>query len=310
MMNFSAILQKIRLNYVPFWQRTKPILFTGIILFMLGSAGIALYANWTVLVNFDWQINLFALTMTFVFYVINLLLIGWGWSLIAASVSIKGTVFEHFRIFVLSNLGKRLPGTLWYVAGRVAMYQKPETSKSTVALASGIEAVLLLNGAIVCYLAFSAFSLVPHYYIGWLLAIVLLSAITIHPKVVALALRRFRHTDKAVTAFRYRQLLIWLLIYIAGWACGGITVFWWLRALTSISWSTMPAIIAAWALAGSLSSLLIISPSGLGIREVTLVVMLSSIVPQPIAVVAAIMLRVLLTGYQAVIAGLVFVFSR
>ena len=246
--------------------------------------------------------------MTFVFYSLNLFLIVFVWYLIARRLRIGGTFFEHFQVFTLTDLAKRIPGTFWYIAGRMLAYERHGTSKSVVALGSALEAILLIDGAIVSYLLVSYFGREDGNLAWWLLAILGLSLVLVHPRVVGQIVKR-RRSLELTPQVGYGQMLGWLLIYVLGWIVGGITVYWWLQTLTDVPGSDLPQVISAWVLAGALSSLFFFSPGGFGIREISLTFLLSRVVPMPVAIVAAISLRILLTGYQLVYAGLVLAVS-
>lgn len=301
--HFAGLTNKL---YQKRWVRL--LLFGTIILAVFFSLLFSLYANWQVLVNYKWQINYGALELTFVFYSLNLLAIIYGWHLIMGGLANNWKFSEHFRIYVLTELAKRLPGSLIHVAGRLIMYERMNTRKSLVVLGSGLEAILMVVSAAIVYLLASSFNR-EKYGEGWLIGAVILGLILMHPTVINLILTKIKNVNHT-QPLKYRQILLWLLFYALGWSLGGVTVFWLINTLTPLPFNQLPQVIAAWTLAGSLSSLIFFSPSGLGIQEITLTVLIGQLIPEPIAIIVAILLRILLTLYQIIWVGLVLLFSK
>ena len=57
-------------------------------------------------------------------------------------------------------------------------------------------------------------------------------------------------------------------------------------------------VIADWTLAGVVTSIITFVPAGLGLREVTLTLLLSRYMPEHIAVSSAVLMRLLMTSYS------------
>jgi hypothetical protein len=60
-------------------------------------------------------------------------------------------------------------------------------------------------------------------------------------------------------------------------------------------------VLADWTLAGMLGAFVTFVPASLGLKEATLTLLMSRYMPEHIAVVAAILLRLLTTGYSMVL---------
>ena len=280
------------------------LLFAALFFIVIAILLSVLYQNREMLLTYPWEINLWALGATFITYSLGVGLIISGWFRLIRSLIPKGSYYQHFRIYVLTNLAKRIPGPLIHIAGRLVMYQSVGIEAKFVTVGSGIEAVLLLLSAILSYLLAMGFSHKNQYFEWWLITSVALGLILIHPKSITFLLSKLKKQSN-VQALSYTNSLTWLVFYIAGWILGGMTVFWLINVLTPLPATHLPDVVAAWTLAGTMSSLIFFSPSGLGVQEITLAVMLSQLIPAPVAVIIAVLLRVMLMSYQMIWAGLV-----
>ena len=290
-----------------FWQKgygliqhrvSRILLTVGLIVFVVVTLIYVIYANWALLLNFEWQINFWALALSFLFYSLNLIAIIVGWHLIMGYVANCWQFWGHFNIYVMSDLAKRVPGSLWHVVGRVMMYEQLGVKKSLVVLGSGIEAILMIISSILAYLFAYSFSQSNPYFAWWLPITLIISLILIHPRVIHFALKKFKNIPHPSTRLSYQTLLSWLLFYIMGWSLGGLILFSLINIITPLSYQFIPDVIAAWALAGVLSSLIFFSPSGLGVQEITLSLMIGQLIPEPVAIIVAVLLRILITFYQ------------
>ena len=93
------------------------------------------------------------------------------------------------------------------------------------------------------------------------------------------------------TNFQYRKLAAWVGGYVLVRLLAGGLAFCDGNAIYTIPIQSLPYIIGSWTLVGVLSSLLFFSPSNLGFNEVTFSLLLSNILPSPIAVIIALLLR-------------------
>lgn len=295
-------------RFLPLFHPNKLVMLTSVALsiFTSWSLGYIIYQNWDLLIHYEWRLDFWFLSLSFFFYVLNLVLVAWGWSLLLRDMGAQGIFWDHFQIFVLSDLSKRLPGKFWYITGRMSMYQEYSVTKTTVAFASGVEAVLMLNGAIVGYLLASPWGLETQHWGARLLLVSLLSFALIHPRTVNWLLRRFKKRE-ITHQLAYGKLLRWLIIYAAGWLCGGLMLYGWLCTLVAVPLTHLPTVIAAWTLTGVVSNLIWFVPGTLGVRETTLTLLFNQFIAMPTAFLAALLLRILLLGYQLIFYAIIMI---
>ena len=303
------MLSKLKV-FFPLFPANKVVMVASVILtiFTSWSLGYVIFKNWNLLLTYQWNLDLWSLAASFLFYIVNLFLVAWGWFLLLRDMGARGLFWDHFQIFVLSDLSKRLPGKYWYITGRMVLYKEYNVTKTTVAFASGLEAVLMLNGAIIGYLLVSPWGLETQQWGLRLFFVSVVSFVLIHPRTVNWLLRRFKKRE-ITHQLSYRKLLSWLMIYTSGWICGGLMLYGWLCAMTPVPLAQLPTVIAAWTLTGVLSNLIWFIPGTFGVREAALTLLFTQFIAMPTAFLAALLLRILLLGYQFIFLGVV-VLSR
>lgn len=270
-----------------------------ILLVVLVGLGAMLYDSRELLLSYPWRVYPVPLATSFLTYSFALGLAIWAWGMMVNSVVGKAGWLKHARIYCLSNLGRRLPGLFWDVVGRVIMYQREGLPRVLVTVVSGLEFVLLLlSGIVVTLLTWPLLASSRFGNPWWLLLGLISGLVAIHPTIIKLALRKLSKEATVASDVRYRDVVMWLTIYAVIWGIGGIILFSMIATIYPVSVTLLPGIIGVWSLSGVVSMVATFSPSGLGIRELTLSMLLSLFIPAGVAVVVAILARLLLTLYE------------
>lgn len=222
-----------------------------------------------------------------------------GWSLIIGTLSACWSVFEHTRIYTVTAVTRRLPGTFWYMLGRVVLYERLGVPRGLTALASGLEFVaMVLGGTLVALLTWPL--VLGGQTLNPLLVLLplLIAALLLNPPLVRSLVRRFGRSAGA-PAVRYRQVLLWIGVFALTWYIGGVLLFVVTRAVTPLPLSRLPAIVGVWAVAGVAATLFFsFLPFGLGATELTLAALLTPFVPTGEALFIALVMRVILTACE------------
>lgn len=215
------------------------------------------------------------------------------------------------RAYLVSHLGKYVPGKAMVVVMRVTMSTPYGARASTAAYATFYETfVMMAAGAIVATLGYAAssdsaraISLAsgPIDHIALLpcsLALAVLFVVLIHPRVFTLLAKGFSTPFPAISAdampaFSTGLLITGLLLTGLAWLLLGLSQVAVIRSITPqpIRMEAMPPIIACVALATVAGFVVAIFPGGLVIREGIIMAALAPAVGNSVAVVAAIGLR-------------------
>jgi glycosyltransferase 2 family protein len=263
--------------------------------------GFLLYRQRDIILHYHWEFKPLPLILAFLIFSVALfwMAIVWGW--IINNIGIKLSYLKHIRYYVMSNLAKRIPGTIWYVASRFQLYLSEGLSAKITTVASGIEMILVMLAGILIVIIFSTQTLIE-YHISPIILIVIffLGLIIVHPKVIQWILLQRKVEGNTLSYF---FVIKGILFYIFSWIMGGSVLFEIGNMIYPIPINELTYVITSWTLVGIISTILFFSPSNFGITEIGLSLLLSRIVPSSIAVLIAISSRILMTLFEIIWAG-------
>ena len=255
-----------------------------------------LYSNWQALRNYNWIFNysylLLASAAMFLTFMSNIV----GWGLIVKRLGGPSSFLKNTEIYCLAAHSKRLPGLVWYVAGRAYLYEREAIPISVVVQSSVWEMVLLLLSGLVVYGGFLPFYRKSQYVsFNYLLIVIIpLLLLTVFPALFQRVLRYLKPKESGIQIVRvgWRDKLLWFSVYVLGWIAGGAILYFLAGSVSEVSLSLLPACWGFVALSGVLSTLSFFLPSGLGVREVSLSLLLSSYIPLPVAIALSVLFRI------------------
>ena len=290
------------------WKKAALTFFT--ILISVGILFALLYREREVLLTYDWDLNwayIFAAMVILIFGLIAAALI---WADMMRSLGSRVSTSDHVRYYAISQLAKRLPGTIWYVAGRGYLYKQHGESVRMVTVASSLELVISVVSGAALTLALATYILadLPSYYRIGLIAAALVGMAATHPRVIDAVLHRLGIHDAPKVP--YANIIRWLLLYLIPWLVGGLVLYLIAISVLPLPLSDLPYVMGAFSLVGTLSVLVIFLPSNFGFTEVGLSLLLSAIMPSSFAVLIAVLTRVLMLVYELIGLGLITLFMR
>ena len=101
------------------------------------------------------------------------------------------------------------------------------------------------------------------------------------------------------------QVISWLLLRMALVLAGGVMIFFTIRIFTPLRFDSLLFVLGARALSGAAGMLTFLLPSSMGASDLTLLAMLSTIIPTSLATVIALLVRIYTTLFELVF-GLIF----
>ena len=278
------------------------------ILLTTGVLGYLIYSEWNVLYSLLYSIRPWVLILSFCIYSVILLFTSFVWANIMDRLGHKVAFRKHFLTFCISALGKRLPGTLWYVAWRANLYKDDGYQAKFVILTSSVEMVIIVVAAIVVSLFFSIPLILQFSYsIIAFIIVIIGSLLFLHPKINKWI---FNKLNVELSKFNYKDILKWIFIYILVWLLVGSLLFTFANLFSSIEITYLSYFIGASALTGVLSRLFLFLPSHFGFGEVSLSLLLSGIMPSSLAVIVALSNRIIITFFEIVWAVLAILIKR
>ena len=277
-----------------------------VLLVCAGFLGYKAYDSWEALRAYDWQIQYIRLVPSFLLYLVYLFFAVWGWQSIMNRLAHRLPFVDHLRIYSFTNLMRRIPaGLVWSTLGRVYAYQKQQIPARASAVGSFLEIVLaVMSGLPLAVLAAYAFGFLPPWAAIMLGAVaVALDLIVLHPAVLAKLFSVVRH-EPLQARLSYRDTLPWALIYTMVWLMGGVGLFMVARLFVDLPLDVFAQVVGVWVLSSLIAFLTILSPSGLGVRELSMTVLLGLFLPDPLPLLIALAMRLIWTLYD-LIAGVV-----
>jgi glycosyltransferase 2 family protein len=269
--------------------------------------GVVIYREWELLLSVQWSIQPIAILGGFLLFLSAFLVAALTWADIMKSLGSDLPRGLHVRYYGISQLARRLPGTLWYIAGRGYLYKQHDESIRRVSAASGVELVImivsgLLLGLLLTVLPFTSpfINLLNNYrlsfqYIG--LSFFLIGLIVLYPPVFDWMMKRI---GLDIPQIPFGCFLRWLGGYMFTWLAGGIVFYLIAHSIFNLPWSEMLRLAAAWVIVGISSMLVFFFPTNLGFSEVGLTLILSTILPASVAAVSAIISRVVMMVFEIV----------
>lgn len=233
------------------------------------------------------------------------------WHLLTVMLDTSIPVRRAMASWLVSQLGKYLPGKVFLYAGRLWFYVRNGRQAGPVTLAFSIELVGTFAASILTVLlamATGSFVDVGAYrwaFVAGLVALVL----ALHPRVLSAGVRlvaRVAGRQPFGVPLSYPQSLAFIGLYAMAWAMFGVAFFFLVASLYPIEPDAILALAAAFSFASMVGMLAVFVPSGLGVREGLLVVFLSSLMPVPVAILVSLVARVWFTAVELAVAGVAY----
>lgn len=272
------------------------------ILILIGSflfLGYATYLGWDTLKAHLRNFNYWFLGLAVLCYPLGFVPTIWNWHAIMTRVGGFDSVRKNARAYCLSCLPKRIPGVIWYIGSRIALYREHEVGAPATLAATAIETVtLVLSGISVYILASGVGSLTMHSTLrdSAIAASILALTAPLWTPVLYRGIRKVLARVGVSVSVEFSSLDVWYLLGISAlaWAGGGWILYLVANAVTAVPLRELPNLIGVWGAAGAVSLVAGLLVQGMGLREVTLAILLRRLMPLPVAAVVSVLFRLLL----------------
>jgi hypothetical protein len=305
-MPLDSLLQRLQPLSTVLRRPTVRRVVSGLVVILsFGYLGSVLARNWDDLIAYDWHVDYRQALLAFVCYSFALGFAVLGWTLMMRHLTPVSSLGKHLKYYAYTNLLKRLPAPLLNIFGRVYFYQQEGIANSLMVTISLLEWVVIILSGLIVYLLSSPFLPLPPIWRSPLIptGILIIGALLVRPKTLRAVLRLFGQGDLPVS-FGYGDLVLWVVVYSMVWGVGGLVLYVGINTIYALPVARLPAAIGIWTVAGLIPTLMLITPVGLGLKELTLSFLLSYLMPSPLAVVVALLMRVGLILFE-IIWGLV-----
>lgn len=271
----------------------------------LGYVARTLVVNWDELTGRDVPFDGLYVALAVPFGLAYVVLRGWLWHRIIARLGAEVPARIDVAIWLVAMLGKYVPGKVFMVLGRVFFYRKAGLASSRVALGFAYEMLSLFMVAMffagvgVTWPEAVGGRLINGLSLVGLVVLVLVS----HPSLLRAVVRRarpLRALEEALPAVRPHDPVVWGLGMLLCYGVLGVGFFLLARALAPVSPTSAFELTAAFATAGVAGIVMVLAPSGLGVREGVLTLLLSPLLTPGVAAALALLSRLWLTAAELV----------
>jgi uncharacterized membrane protein YbhN (UPF0104 family) len=296
---------------LPAFLRRRRVIVGLQLAFLAAGIGFLVYAvrdTWAealpLLEDVDPLFLLAALAVLAAYYL--LFVVGWQWILAALGIRVAYRIALQSEM--ASMLAKYIPGGVWTPLARIVWLRRAGGVRDTSFVLSSIllEAGLSAVAGILVFLAGLAFVEEANTPLWPLLAFGVLLAVLLHPRVfTALARALFRrfHAPEP-PRLPYRALVSLLAYYSFTWLVGGAALYLLLRSLDADpGLETIPYLGGAAAVGAIVAVLVVFAPSGLGVREASMYVLLEVVVSSGAALAVTVLNRLAITIVEALLLG-------
>jgi len=279
-----------------FWRKAAKVLLVGVVVFFLG---LNIYHGRHRASRFQWNVRPWPLVVSFALALAFWFMTGMGWNWMVRCLGGSLALRKGMKVYFLSNLGWYLPGKVWYAVGRAYLGQREGVSVGVISTSVLMEMVLsLTSSALMATLALPLLSPLlgaKSLYLG--IAVLVIGLAVLHPALMkpSLALlERLLPGPERVTSppLRYSLMMGLLAGYLFIWGFVGAAFFVLLNAVYPLPLAWLPTVIAIYAVSWIAGFLAPFAPSGLGVREGAMILLLGQYLPVPAVTATAILFRI------------------
>jgi len=254
-----------------------------------------LYVNWNKIAQYDWHINYYFLVFSWLLSIGGGFLLALGWNLILRVLGGRLTHKKALKIFFITDLAKYIPGKVWTMVGKVYMCRKEGVPVAVTSTSVVIQPLIqVISGLLIFLLSLPFWTKTSDFMnnLYFLFFLIPVGLLFLHPAIMAkplnFVLRKLKQKPIELN-IKYRDILLILLLWCGLWVLTGITFYLLIISVHPFPLSNLPVTIGIFAIAGVSQFL---TPSGIGVLEGMLTVLLGLYFPLPVAILIALLARV------------------
>ena len=257
----------------------------------------SLVQNWAVLSNYPWSVLPGRALLGQILLVAGMSLLPAVYRRILAGFGSPFGYLQVFEGFFIAHLTKYLPGGIWVVPGRAVVFQKMGVNVMTTTLGYLLEHFVLLFAGVLVFLPYlfytTATQIDPLVWVGTalaLLAVFLFLGTKPANRLLSLGLKKlgYRLDNLSISL---RVILPILLIDLLHWLIVGSGFFMLASSLYPIPRQAWLAMAGVFSISWVIGFIAFLTPSGLGVREGVMALLLAPFMPAPFPAIIALAAR-------------------
>jgi glycosyltransferase 2 family protein len=229
-----------------------------------------------------------------------------GWRTMLADLGGWLTLRSAARVFLLGQLGKYLPGSVWSFLAQAELARDHAVSRRVTVTGSVLGLLLALGtGAATAFVALPSGDGAMRQY-WWIALVVPAGVVFLHPRIIGPLLDRvlrLLHSEPLERWPSYRGMLTAAGWYSLGWVLLGLHCWLLMIGFGAPPGTSLPLAIGGLTLAFCLGLLFVPAPAGAGVREVALVLAFGPVLGHGESLAVALISRIMLTMLDFVLAA-------
>jgi glycosyltransferase 2 family protein len=280
---------------------------TAVVIVCFYFLGDRLARDWHKIPWHEIRLSIPLLVSAFLVMFVWMVVYGLTWKVLLRGLNEHISLFNSVSVLAVSQVGKYIPGKLWFTVGRMYLAKKHGVSEAKTAVSTAMELALSLLGAVILFGL--AVALIPRgtvparVYLAFLLVPFCIFAVypPILNRVTGFILKRL-HQPVFEVRMTFLRLLAVLGLFVLMWVIQGLGCYLLIRSFYPLDLSRLPMVAGAFALSWILGFIVLISPAGLGVREGIFTFALRLVIPEPVAIIAALLSRIWITVIEGLLA--------
>ncbi len=274
------------------------VLITSFIVITIGVIINLIWVNKDLFRTYITQMRPIWLLYAIVFFFVDFGFALWVWHLMVSKIAGFNDLRLNTKFCLQSNLARRIPGTVWYVASRAILYEEVGVNKKTTSILSALElAFFMVSGLIMTIITLPFWFNVENTNIKqldqmWVFLLLPLGILLVHPKILTSILEKLSK-QSLPQQLVWQDTIKWLAFFLLTWLTGGLVLFCSINLFLPLSVNYLLITLGIWALSNTISLLGFVTFSFFGLREVSLALLLTQILPTPITILIAIVIRLI-----------------
>ncbi len=288
---------------ISYLKRISGIIIVAITFYFIGRV---LYREWDKISGYDWTPDPSLFAFSVFLLILAYFFSAYGWTLVLRMLDVKIALKKGLSIFLLSIFGRYIPGGIWSALGRMYLCKGEGIPNSRSGMSILLEqAYPVVSACIVFLLSLllwnstdSLTKIVP------LLILLPLLILFLHPwpflKIAnpILSLLGKGQIHMSLTYFNMLKLTGFYMIY---WIVAGGGFYFFISSFHPMEFHLVPVLSGIFAISFAIGYVAFLAPAGLGVREGSLIFLLSFFMPTSVAVGVAILSRLWIIGVELLI---------
>jgi uncharacterized membrane protein YbhN (UPF0104 family) len=275
-----------------------------------------LVRNWQHIPFATLHFNIGYLAISFALLFVNFVFFVEGWRQIIRTLGGVITFRQAFWTMAASQTAKYIPGGIWFALGRMYLGKSDQLRAEAIGVSVIIETGLtFIVGAILFLFSVMITRTSSLLSIVIMIAAFFLSMVILYPPVlqtcIGICLRILKKPSMQFSV-SYSSILFLSVYYICLWVAQIFGFHFLINSVYAVPTARIFDITATYTLSWMAGFVVIIAPSGLGVREGMMSLMLSSFIVTPLAIVISFLSRIWITIFELfmLLIGAIFERSR